>query len=1004
MKTKTYAHSVLVSGWLMIAVITTHAETLANNFWPNSDFEEGTELSDPAAGKLNGWNRGGSDVTLCQVSAKAFSGNHALSLVDPNNGYGEYYADVSLAGRVVAGDKIDLRWQEVYQIQGGEMRVTLVFQDSSGGATGVKHFVRTGSSAGFGASLDDAPWVQRDESADVPEGTTTLRISLVSGGALSVTGVYVIDELSVARHPAPILLANNLWTNNPTFEDGSDLDQPTGLLTQWNRGGSSIGICQVSSDNSISPSHSLALVDTGNQYGEWYSDLPLAGVATGGDELNLQWFELFNVSAGGEMRVSVLVFNAADAVLDTRHFVATGSSSGWSGEASTSSFAKRNEKLTLPEGAAKLRVSLVSGGSESTTGILLVDDLSINKSAPALPEVLAGNVWPNPGFEEGTDLDTEAGTPVGWSRGGNAPQLCIVTHENSVSPSHALAVSDGSDTGYGEWYNNFRLGASTGGGRLLNLQWFEVYNVTAGEMRLSVQFFNPADAPLGQTHYVARAKSDGWKTSLADSSFTRRNEQVVVPPGATRMQVSLVSGGPAESLGVFAIDTLSIAPAPSAPVVLFGNVWSNPGFEEGVALDTPQTGKPAGWERGGADIAIDQVLTSAFQSSTHALAVVDGTPTSYGEWYRFFDIGDSFQAGAEIEAQWWELFSVSQGGEMRLSVVFFDGAGANIGQKNFVAQGDSAGWGGSVPVSFFTQRREHFTVPAAATKFLVTLTSGGPQETTGVMVIDDLSFAPPLPPPDLLVPNFWVNSTFEEGVQLDNPTAGLPTGWNRGGSYIRGDRVNNQTGTSPTHALELNDDQADGYSEWYQFWTFGDKVRGGDRVDLQWFWVYDTTGDMRLSFLWYDADNNLAGENTFVVRGQSPDFTGDILTSPFAKRSHQIRLPDKAVRGLVSFASGGSLSVQGRIILDDLSLRAIPFRVVDLTRNSEGWSATWSSTADRFYQLQSTESLSPADFQPVPGAESIPGDAAGDITGFTDTRAATQARYYRVVVVPAEGL
>ncbi len=883
------------------------------------------------------------------------------------------------------------------------MRLTLVFQDSSGSATGVKHYVRTGSSVGFGASLDEAQWVQRDETADVPEGTTTLRISLVSGGALSVTGVYVIDELSVARHPAPVLLPNNLWSNNPTFEEGSDLDQPTGLLTHWNRGGSAAGICQVSSDNSISPSHSLALVDSGNQYGEWYSDLPLAGVAKGGDELNLQWFELFNVSVGGEMRLTVLVFSGADAVLDAKHFVAKDSSSGWSGEASTSSFVKRNEKLTLPEGAAKLRVSLVSGGSEATTGILIVDDLSINKSAPALPEVLAGNVWPNPGFEEGTELDTEAGVPTGWSRGGNASQLCIVTHENSVSPSHALAVSDASDSGYCEWYSNFRLGASTGGGRLLNLQWFELYNVTAGEMRFTLLFFNPANALLAETHYVARAKSDGWKTSLADSSFTRRNEQVVVPPGATRLQVSLVSGGPAESLGVLAIDNLSIAPAPSAPVVLFGNVWSNPGFEEGVNLDNPQTGKPAGWDRGGADVAIDQVLTSAFQSSTHALAVVDDSSTSFGEWYRFFEIGNSFEPGAEIEAQWWEIFSVSEGGEMRLSVVFFDGAGASIGQKHFVTRGDSTGWGGSVPVSFFTKRQERLTVPLAATKFLVTLTSGGPQETTGVMVIDDLSFAPPLPPPDLLVPNFWVNSTFEEGVQLDNATAGLPTGWSRGGSYIRGNRVNSEVGTSPTHSLELNDDQADGYSEWYQFWAFGDKVRGGDTLDLQWFWVYDTTGDMRLSFIWYDAENNDAGQNHFVVRGQSPDFTGDILTSPFVKRTHQIKVPEKAVRGLVSFASGGSLSVQGRIILDDLSLRAIPFRVVDLSPTSEGWAATWSSAADKTYQLQSTESLSPPDFQPVPGAESIPGDAGGEVTGFTDTRAANKARYYRVVVVPVEG-
>lgn len=157
MKTKQTLHCFAAAGCFLIAAAIARAELLPNNFWPNPDFEEGTNLSDPAGGTLAGWNRGGGDPTICQISTKAFSGSYALSVVDAGNSYGEFYSPVSLAGRVTGGDTIDLRWQEVYQLAGGEMRVTLVFQDSSGSLVGVKHFTKTGSSAGFGGSLDEAP-------------------------------------------------------------------------------------------------------------------------------------------------------------------------------------------------------------------------------------------------------------------------------------------------------------------------------------------------------------------------------------------------------------------------------------------------------------------------------------------------------------------------------------------------------------------------------------------------------------------------------------------------------------------------------------------------------------------------------------------------------------------------------------------------------------------------------------------------------------------------------
>ena len=90
---------------------------------------------------------------------------------------------------------------------------------------------------------------------------------------------------------------------NPSFELGSNLDQTSGTVSNWNRGGNTPTICQVITNNYSSSTHALALIDTnaGDLYGEWYSDVSLSGNASPGDTLNMQWFEMYNIS-GPEMR------------------------------------------------------------------------------------------------------------------------------------------------------------------------------------------------------------------------------------------------------------------------------------------------------------------------------------------------------------------------------------------------------------------------------------------------------------------------------------------------------------------------------------------------------------------------------------------------------------------------------------------------------------------------------------------------------------------------------
>ncbi|HXJ59867.1 MAG TPA: hypothetical protein VNU68_24755, partial [Verrucomicrobiae bacterium] len=360
------------AGALLVALVSVRADIPAGNVWPNAAFEAGVDLNNPG-GTPDGWNRGGNEPAICQVTAaNSISPTHSLIVNDSSaTGYGEWYADLELAGLASGGDDLDLHWHELFNISGGEMRLTLLFFNASDGIIGERHFVVSGQSAGWAGTLETSLLVARNERVPVPLDSARIRLSLVSGGPAETTGLLVVDDLSVSPHLNPILLPNNFWPN-PGFELGQELDLPSGTPSNWNRGGSSPALCEVSTLNSVSSSHSLAVVDTDAAgYAEWYSALELPAGVTGGDELDLQWFEIFNTS--DDFRVSLLFFGAGNNVLGQFHFVVKGQSAGFTGDFATSPFVRRQERVPVSAGAVRMQLSLVSGGPLNATGTMLID-------------------------------------------------------------------------------------------------------------------------------------------------------------------------------------------------------------------------------------------------------------------------------------------------------------------------------------------------------------------------------------------------------------------------------------------------------------------------------------------------------------------------------------------------------------------------------------------------------------------------------------------------------
>jgi hypothetical protein len=532
---------------------------LAGNFWPNATFESGSNLDAPT-GTPTGWNRGGNDSTICQVSTNNYvSSRHILAVIDGSGtGYGEWYSDLALSGHANPGDTISLQWFELYSVTNGPMRLSVLFFNSGSSVVGQTDYNASGPSAGWQGEIAGSWFTRRNQQLVVPVNAVRMRVSLVSGGPASATGVMLIDDLSISPPPPPPLLAGNFWPN-PTFEAGVNLNQPDGTPDNWVRAGGNTNLCQVTTNNYSSATHALALIDTDeSEYGEWDADIMLAGNASPGDLLNFQWMEMYAVT-NGEMRVTIIFYDAGDNTLKVANYTATGNSGGWQGDIASSSFAVHKAQLMIPDNAVRLRVSLVSGGSLFTTGLMIIDDLSVAR-VPLPPTVLSFNFFPNPTFEDGAQMDspTVALPSGGWQRGGGDASIDQVITNNSVSTHHSLALVDNNATGYGEWYLFLDVSSLVTAGDAVDIQWFQLYNITTGNMRLSFAFLDSGNNTLAAQDFNTSGQSPDWTGSLATSPFQQQLQRLAVPTGTTKLRVNFASGGAESATGLMVIDDLSI--------------------------------------------------------------------------------------------------------------------------------------------------------------------------------------------------------------------------------------------------------------------------------------------------------------------------------------------------------------------------------------------------------------------------------------------------------------
>ena len=111
------------------------------------------------------------------------------------------------------------------------------------------------------------------------------------------------------------------------------------------------------------------------------------------------------------------------------------------------------------------------------------------------------NIWPDPNFEEGENLDQPEGTPRYWQRSGFGKRMAQITRLPPPAKGHALVIKDDDLRMSAIWQADLLLGNQAHAGDTLVLKWREAFSVgNGGRSRATFE-------PMPPGEYVFRVRT-----------------------------------------------------------------------------------------------------------------------------------------------------------------------------------------------------------------------------------------------------------------------------------------------------------------------------------------------------------------------------------------------------------------------------------------------------------------------------------------------------------------
>ena len=152
---------------------------------------------------------------------------------------------------------------------------------------------------------------------------------------------------------------------------------------------------------------------------------------------------------------------------------------------------------------------------------------------------------------------------------------------------------------------------------------------------------------------------------------------------------------------------------------------------------------------------------------------------------------------------------------------------------------------------------------------------------------------------------------------------------------------------------------------------------------------------MRLTFAFTDAGNSQLERHYYNVFGDSPVWSGSVTTSSFERQIKRLLVPPGTVKLRVNLASGGSGSVTGTMLIDDLSVALSKPRITELVPQVGSYDLTWDSIPGKTYTVKFASALG----SPTVWSSLTTGWASGGLTTtYSDTTIhAGNAGFYQII-------
>ena len=176
------------------------------------------------------------------------------------------------------------------------------------------------------------------------------------------------------------------------------------------------------------------------------------------------------------------------------------------------------------------------------------------------------------------------------------------------------------------------------------------------------------------------------------------------------------------------------------------------------------------------------------------------------------------------------------GGEMFVTMRFYNRSGDLVEAKAFEAHGESGGWNGTLESSTLTHRHETFSAPLDASRLWVILSSAGGPTTVGAYIVDNVivsRLSTSNGPPEVLL-----RSPLPQELAKITSLNQAPESWERDGTRPSMAKIV-EIGQNPkTKVLAVVDDDPMSHAEWHNTRQIGAVVTPNDNLLVEWNEMY----------------------------------------------------------------------------------------------------------------------------------------------------------------------